>query len=110
MIARKVGDEQVDFTLCFLDNYNQVSTVKEWVDEEVSELETALDMALDEIKLFCAKRGFRVPYFRYWNTKDSAGESITQIDAGSHSEFFFTKPPLFDPTPDTDWQMEGANI
>ena len=46
---------------------------------------TTEEEAMREIYKFCEDRNFKIYYTRSWTTQ----EGLTQIDAGSWSEFFF---------------------
>lgn len=45
------------------------------------------------ISEFCEKRGYKIPYSRFW-TAELNHKRATQIDVGSHTEFFYTVPSL----------------
>lgn len=42
---------------------------------------------------FCERRGYNIPYSRFWTT-ELQHQAATQIDVGSHTEFFYTVPNL----------------
>lgn len=48
------------------------------------------------IREFCAGYNYTIPYYRYSNT-ELIGEAATWFDVGSHCEFFYVCPPVFDP-------------
>ena len=46
-----------------------------------------------QINQFCNERGFNIPYIRIWSA-ELRGKKASQIDVGSHTEFFYTVPEL----------------
>ena len=56
--------------------------------------EEARAEALQHIKKFCDDHHFHIYYVRMWNTKVK-GKKMTTFDVGSHTEFFYTDPIVF---------------
>lgn len=67
----------------------EIATVE---DSDIPD-ESAYKVAFHYIQKFCEDRGFTIFYARAWNTV-LKGTDVTQIDVGSHTEFFYVDPPI----------------
>ena len=45
------------------------------------------------IRHFCEQHQYQIPYMRMWNAEMN-GKTMTCVDVGSHTEFFWIDPPL----------------
>lgn len=52
-----------------------------------------ISAAKAEIRKFCKNYNFTVYYMRFWNV-DEDNVTMTKIDVGSHTEFFYLNPAV----------------
>lgn len=70
-------------------NMREIAQISDSLSTEEARAE-----ALQHIKKFCDDHHFHIYYVRMWNTKVN-GKKMTAFDVGSHTEFFYTDPIVF---------------
>ena len=82
-------------TVSFENELGELRTIAEIPDDVTDDV--AFQLATDEIKKFCQDRNFSIHYMRTWNVVRDVEENspqVTQIDVGSHCEFFYISPAI----------------
>ncbi len=77
--------------LYFNDNYDNMRSIC-YIDDQLDEVNKRVKI-FEEINEFCKRHKYDIPYMRFWNSTYNDKE-MTQVDVGSHSEFFFIYPTI----------------
>lgn len=78
-------------TIYFENSYGNMRSIAE-IDPFLP-FDEQKDGAYAAISNFCRERSFAIYYVRTWNVP-VGGKIMTKFDVGSHTEFFYSDPPI----------------
>lgn len=78
----------MDMQVIFEDAHKEPEVIGEFAEATLSDADRCA-VAFQVILTFLGKNNYKAPYIRWWSD-----ENETTFDVGSHTEFFYVRPPL----------------